>query len=80
MATVATAKAKYKLKIKAAKEQNLYAEGMASFWGVDTSTIAESAPVKNWKKAFETDDKIDAKADAWEAGLRTAFGLPVPKK
>jgi hypothetical protein len=75
MATISTAKEKYKAKIKLAKEQDKYAEGMARFFGVDKDTISGKPPVVNWKKAFETDEKIAAKANAWEVGLKKAFGI-----
>lgn len=75
MATLSSAKSKYVAKIKIAVDQDKYADGMARFLGVSKSQIAGSGPVVSWRNEFKDDAARRAKADAWEAGLKAAFGL-----
>ena len=75
MATISTAKKKYMDKMKTAYENDHYAKGMASFFEVKVEDIKDAAPVKNWKAKFDTDEDRKARADKWEANLRSAFGL-----
>jgi len=52
-----------------------YLPGIAAFLGVSPDTIREAGPVKSYIDKFDTDADRRARADAWEAGIKAAFGV-----
>lgn len=58
-----------------AKKYVNYPDGIAKFLGVDKAKIATAGPVVSYLDKFDTDEDRKARADAWEVGIKAAYGL-----
>jgi len=58
-----------------AEKYTNYPEGMAKFLGVDVATIRSAGPVVSYLDKFDTDEDRRKRADAWEKGIKAAFGV-----
>ena len=71
--TLKEGKTRYKEAMKV-KYKN-YLPGIAAFLGVSTERIKDAGPVKSYEDKFDTPEDRDARADAWETGIKAAFGI-----